>query len=98
MKGLVLLISSAFLLATLGCGDSLGETRGLAQGFTPCGDFLAPFAQSVTCHPNQYCANVTFSNCELGCLSNYNCSDDQFCIKEEGTDIGSCQATTESPL
>jgi hypothetical protein len=98
MKRLILLAASALLLNVIGCGSALddhsgfgGEDRGLAQGFTPCGNFLAPFGQSVTCHPNQYCGNVTFSDCVVGCLSNYNCSHDQVCLKTDGGDIGSCQ-------
>ncbi len=94
MTILMFVFCSAILLSTSGCGNAFddhfgddAEHRGLAQGFTPCGDFLAPFGQSVTCHPNQYCANSTFSDCSIGCLSNYNCSHDQICYKKESLDI-----------
>jgi hypothetical protein len=45
------------------------------------------------CQAGQYCADATFSDCVLGCLSNANCADDQSCEKEPddfGGDVGTC--------
>lgn len=88
-----------FSVAIAGCGelvDPIGpgggdDDRRLAQGFTPCGDFLAPPGEKVICHPNQYCADATFSDCATGCLSEYNCTENQICVKEPGEDVGSCE-------
>lgn len=83
------------ILLTTGCGELMDETfqhedRHLAPGFTPCGDFVASFGERNVCNPNQYCADQTFSTCLMGCLSEYNCTDNQQCVKDEGADVGTC--------
>lgn len=59
---------------------------GLDPGYTSCGDGYS----ETTCHPNQYCADDDWGDCELGCLSGENCTDDQRCEKESGEDVGTC--------
>lgn len=86
------LLSLLLILPALGCSEFFHspDDRRLAQGFTPCGDFLAPWGQTNHCNPNQYCADVTFSTCTLGCLSEFNCTRNQVCVKDWGEDVGSC--------
>ena len=96
MHRLLLPLFFAILLVTVGCGEFIdpfdrSDGRHLAQGFTPCGDFLAPPGEKVICNPNQYCADATFSKCFTGCLSEYNCTENQRCVKEVGEDVGYCK-------
>ena len=67
------------------------------QGYTECGDFLAPHGDMNMCQPGQYCEDPTFSDCVEGCLSNVNCAEDQRCVKADGTNIGTCQAEIKRP-
>lgn len=97
MKSLPVIALLLALFALTGCGEfddaitGADDDRHLAQGFTPCGDFLAPPGERVICNPNQYCSDATFSECTTGCLSEYNCTENQVCVKEDGADVGSCQ-------
>ena len=61
-------------------GDELGA------GYTSCGDGLA----ETICHPNQYCDDPGRGQCELGCLSSDNCTDEQWCDKGDGDHVGIC--------
>ena len=67
------------------------------EGYTECGDFFAPVGEKNYCQPGQYCDDPTFSECRAGCFSNENCAEDQRCVKADGTQIGSCQATIKRP-
>lgn len=64
------------------------------SGFTECGDFLAGGAfsnrEGNQCQPNQFCADITFSRCAIGCLSDVNCASPEQCIKAPGAQIGTC--------
>ena len=91
----IVLIISLFFLSLTACEGPLDRAFGggsghLAPGFTPCGDFLAGWGESVICQPGQYCADETFSDCELGCLSDYNCEDGKVCSGASNQGPGSC--------
>lgn len=58
------------------------------KGFTKCG--------AITCRPNQYC-NPNIERCNLGCLSDLNCTDNQVCTKRKGSDSGECTNKTTPP-
>ena len=49
------------------------------RGTTPCGP--------QACGPSTYCLNAT---CNLGCLTDDNCSSTQSCSKESGQNVGNC--------
>jgi len=91
-----LLILALLCLSLTACEGPLDRAFGgggghLAPGFTPCGDFLAGWGESVICQPGQYCADETFSECELGCLSDYNCEDGKYCSGASNQGPGSCR-------
>ena len=67
--------------------------RRLAQGFTPCGTFMAPPDGSITCHPGTYCADAIFSECNMGCTSQFNCTEEEICQKLPGQHVGTCTYT-----
>ena len=69
--------------------DDSDNNNGSERGYTSCGTGL----DESTCHPNQYCADDYWGDCELGCLSNDNCAEDQECVKDADEDVGSCQQT-----
>lgn len=60
----------------------------VSAGVTPCGSFGD---EEIMCQPGQFCEDARFSRCELGCLSDLNCTDSQRCVKAAGADVGSCQ-------
>ncbi|WP_230467531.1 hypothetical protein [Lujinxingia vulgaris] len=86
--GVALLLSSCGPLfdGEPGPGD---ERRTLAQGYTPCNDFPEP-SRGVICHPSQYCSSQILSICHNGCLSQDNCSHEQFCLKTGSQRVGTC--------
>ena len=61
------------------------ESDGLDPGYTRCGDG----AYERTCHPNHYCADDYWADCEIGCVSNDNCTNEQRCEKA-GHHVGTC--------
>lgn len=69
--------------------DDNGSGGGGGGGSTDC---TPPgFEDSPTlCQAGQYCADSTLANCEAGCLSNQNCSDDQGCEIPAGASEGVC--------
>ncbi len=67
-------------------GENDGDDPSSEQGYTTCGTGVS----QTTCHPNQYCADDYWGDCELGCLSNDNCAGDQRCDKQEGEHVGIC--------
>lgn len=79
------------------------ETTGLSQsgelepGYTLCGT-SSDSRKTVVCHPSQYCDSDYWGTCSMGCLSEYNCTDTQICIKEEGENIGTCQAIVDDEV
>ena len=71
--------------------EDLGESGEVERddsnrGYTSCGSG----SSKVECHPNQYCADTRWGECELGCLSDDNCASNQFCDKLAGEHVGSC--------
>lgn len=93
---LFLLMSSLLALLLSGCGPFFDadpgpgdERRALAQGYTPCNDFPDP-SRGVICHPSQYCSSQILSICHNGCLSQDNCSHEQFCLKTGSERVGTC--------
>ena len=86
-----------FLLLILltGCVPA-GDDRPLAQGFTPCNE-LPGERDGIICHPNQYCADPHLQWCHRGCLSDDNCSQEQICVKNRGSHLGSCLAIDALP-
>lgn len=79
-----------------GCGDLFEgefgpgqESRTLAQGYTPCSDYPNP-THGVICHPSQYCSSQNLGICHTGCLSQDNCSHEQFCLKTDNQRVGTC--------
>lgn len=66
------------------------RNTGVSEGLTECGTQVGS-NEANYCQPNQYCKNASFARCELGCLSDSNCAEEQECVKADGEDIGSCQ-------
>ena len=64
-----------------------GQTE-LDPGFTSCGNPSS--SRHSICQPGQYCADSTWGHCYLGCLSELNCTENQFCEKEPGEHLGIC--------
>lgn len=72
--------------------ESLEErrsTENLDPGYTACGDptYDSRFA---ICHPGQYCESDYWGSCSLGCLSEYNCTERQYCDKSTREHVGVC--------
>jgi hypothetical protein len=65
------------------------NTDDLDPGYTACGDPTNERRFSI-CHPNQYCDSDTLGICSLGCLSEYNCTERQYCDKYPGDHVGAC--------
>lgn len=59
------------------------------RGFTSCG--------GSTCQPGQYCRDDRFDDCNNGCLSDLNCTDNQFCDKGNAN-TGVCQNKAPNPM
>ncbi len=99
MKHYVGMIAAAVgLMGMTGCVVIEGDDEQDRQGYTECGDFLAPSDKDYNwCPPGQYCADPTFSECISGCLSNENCAEDQRCIKADGDNVGTCQNEIKRP-
>ena len=66
------------------------EERELLPGYTVCGDD-PDSRKTITCHPNHYCSSQYWGECSLGCVSEYNCTDNQICVKSEGDGVGHCE-------
>lgn len=60
----------------------------LDPGFTACGDPAS--SRFSICQPGQYCASAYWGSCELGCLSEVNCTENQICEKDAGEHLGIC--------
>lgn len=92
MKILFAMYSLSFALL-LACGtDDMNDDQ---AGFTSCGEF--PDFKPKTCNPGQFCADEGFSQCELGCLGDYNCEQGTTCRKNPGEDVGSCDGAQPLP-
>lgn len=60
------------------------------SGMTTCGfDFSGA---DVSCQPSQHCADSTLARCEAGCLSDFNCPNNDLCIKDAMQSVGTCEA------
>ncbi len=64
--------------------------RDLDPGYTACGDERIPVAFEI-CQPSQYCASYRDGRCYAGCLSEDNCTENQTCEKEVGSNAGVCR-------
>lgn len=62
--------------------NSSNNNNSQSRGFTSCG--------ASTCQPGQYCRDDILADCRNGCLSDLNCTDNQFCDKGTTND-GVCQ-------
>ena len=63
------------------------------NGVTPCGNFGGSAKQ---CIAGQYCSDQTLSMCDLGCLSDTNCTSMQQCDKTgAGGQIGACHGKVD---
>ena len=51
----------------------------------------------VKCSANQYCADSVLNRCEIGCLSDDNCTQAQVCGKEDNQNVGTCQTGATNP-
>lgn len=83
------LLSLVSSLALGGCIflDEEPNTYAGIRGYTDCGDFLG---DEVLCAPGQFCLDWSFSECEIGCLSDVNCASNQYCHLDPREDIGTC--------
>lgn len=61
----------------------------LEPGYTQCGDPTTP-ARYQICQPSQHCGDYGFGHCFAGCLSEYNCTEQQVCEKQPGENVGVC--------
>ena len=75
-------------------GDNLGTCQhpknrpDSPSGATPCGNFGG---DEATCAPGTYCEDITFSNCEPGCVSSANCGPNAFCDVPADDPVGICR-------
>lgn len=74
--------------------DMGGAMPAPRNGKTDCGSNSGSLVQ---CSAGQYCAQEELSRCELGCLSDDNCTATQQCIKPSGQNEGSCQMMVVTP-
>lgn len=65
------------------------------DGQVKCGTGV--MGEEVKCSANQYCADAVLARCEIGCLSDDNCTFEQKCIKESAKNIGTCQTFAKDP-
>lgn len=89
LPSLLLLLTAATAFAP-GCAFlDLGEDPPpQVRGYTACGDFMG---DNVYCAPGQYCAESTWSECDIGCLSDVNCASNQTCVIIRPLEPGYCE-------
>jgi hypothetical protein len=71
----------------VGACQNKGKQERERSGVVQCGEFAG---ETQYCQPGQYCEDATFSDCEPGCLGDYNCPPEEICFKAMGEDVGSC--------
>lgn len=70
--------------------EGRAEGQELDEGYTACGN--PGTTRYSVCHPGQYCSSSYWGDCSLGCLSERNCTENQYCEKQSGAHVGICTA------
>ncbi len=79
---------SAVVTSLAACGFLDDDEMPRIRGYTSCGDFMS---DDVWCQPGQFCADSTFSDCDIGCLSDVNCASNQVCVITDPREPGYCE-------
>lgn len=88
-------VSLTLLGSQIGCGDTEEAVDPANRtGKTSCGTFGL---EKVSCSAGQYCEDQVLNTCSDGCTSDANCASNQYCIKEGGNNVGTCQSGKTQP-
>jgi hypothetical protein len=88
-------VSLTLLSSQIACGDTEETAEsGPRTGKTSCGTFGL---EKISCSAGQYCEDQVLNTCSDGCTSDANCAANQYCIKEGGSNVGTCQSGKTQP-